>query len=49
MLPEDPKSFTYNNTGETWADHMANPTIDSKAIDDGGPWPSNPVIPKPKT
>lgn len=44
MLPEDPLSTTYNNSGAQWADHMANPAIDRKAIDNGGPWPNKPVI-----
>jgi len=43
MLPETRASFTYNNSGPQWADHMANPDVDRSAIDDGGPWPNRPV------
>ena len=43
MLPETAASLTYNNDGSEWADHMANPRVDGKAIDDGGPWPDRPV------
>ena len=45
MLPETPASFTYNNQASQWADHMANPPVDGKSIDPGGPWPDKPVIP----
>jgi arylsulfatase A-like enzyme len=43
MLPEDPRSFTYNNTGADWADHLDNPEIGTTAVDSGGPWPNNPL------
>ena len=39
MLPEVPQSFTYNNAADEWADHINNTDVDTKAIDDGRPWP----------
>ncbi|MGZ3366577.1 MAG: sulfatase family protein [Caulobacteraceae bacterium] len=47
MLRETPASFTYNNDGTQWADHMANPPVDPKAVDPGGPWPDKPVTGPP--
>jgi arylsulfatase A-like enzyme len=44
MLPESPASFTYNNDAAQWADHMANPPVDPKAIDAGDSWPDRPVV-----
>ncbi len=40
MLPEIAQSFTYNNDGATWADHINTPLIDPRAYDNGDPWPS---------
>jgi len=34
MLPETPRSFTYNNTVAEWADHINTPTVDVKVVDD---------------
>src|SRR5207253_10501176 len=39
MLPEVSGSFTYNNAAPEWADHINTPAVDTKAVDDGGPWP----------
>ena len=39
MLPQVPESYTYNNAGAEWSDHINTPVIDPKAVDAGGPWP----------
>ena len=39
MLPEVAESFTYNNAGAEWSDHINTPLIDPKAVDGGGAWP----------
>nr|WP_166178203.1 sulfatase-like hydrolase/transferase [Altererythrobacter segetis] len=39
MLPESPQSFTYDNAADEWADRINLTEVDTKAVDDGGPWP----------
>jgi len=39
MLSETAASYTYNNSAETWADHINTPSIDPHAYDDGSAWP----------
>ena len=40
MLPQNARSYTYNNFAADWADHINTLPVDTPVYDEGGPWPT---------